>query len=80
MRLTFDHIEDKIAVLRTEQGEALRVPRSELPDEIEEGDTIDLQFHFTGTTSEPKDDTNNTNARSVLNELLNTPSKNGEDV
>lgn len=66
MRLTIDRFEGDRAVLRTDAGQELVVPRGELHAHAREGDVLTVSF---GADSEATD-ARAQRAKDVLNEIL----------
>jgi hypothetical protein len=61
-----DKMESDAAVIRMDDGQLLRVPRSELPEKARPGERLRILTLVTDT-----DDASATMARDLLNELLN---------
>lgn len=66
MRLTVDRFEGDRAVLRTNAGQELVVPRGEIPANVHESDVLTISF---GTDAEATD-ARAQRAKDVLNEIL----------
>ncbi|MDO8462981.1 MAG: DUF3006 domain-containing protein [bacterium] len=66
MQVTVDRFENDIAVIELENGETIRIPRTELPEETAEGDVLDLTFGSTPTETDRRAQ----RAKDILNELL----------
>lgn len=65
--LTIDRIEDNKVVLLTQDQETIVWPKSKLPAEVKEGET--LYFSIKGLHD--KDEGEKSQAKDILNEILN---------
>lgn len=66
MRLTIDRFEGDRAVLRTNAGQELVVPRGELSTQTREGDVLTVSF----ATDAPATSERAQRAKDMLNEIL----------
>ena len=66
MRLTIDRFEGDRAVLRTNAGQELVVPRGEIPAHAREGDILTVSFGTDGKAT----DVRAQRAKDILNEIL----------
>lgn len=67
IELTIDRIEEGKVVLLTQDQETIVWPKSKLPSNVKEGET--LYFSIKGL--QDKDETGNSQAKDILNEILN---------
>lgn len=68
MKATIDRLETTSAVLRTDDGQELIVPKKELPKNAHEGSALFLIFSENATEEAHREKL----AKSILNEILNT--------
>ncbi|MDO8505806.1 MAG: DUF3006 domain-containing protein [bacterium] len=68
MRAIIDRLEESSAVLRTDNGQELFVPKEELPKNAHEGSALFLLFSEYSSEEARREKL----AKSILNEILNT--------
>lgn len=68
---TVDRFEEKLAVLRSQDGQEVLWPIKKLPDETKSGEIVRLVLSNNKTETEEREKT----AKAVLNEILNSDEK-----
>lgn len=67
LRATIDRFEEKMAVLKLEDGQILNWPIKQLPDDLKEGSTIRLVISTEATQEKEREKI----AKTLLNQILN---------
>lgn len=74
MQLTIDRFEGDRAVLRTNAGQELVVPRNELPAHAREGDVLTISFGQDAAATDERAQ----RAKDMLNEILSSNNENSK--
>jgi hypothetical protein len=67
IKATIESFDDKLAQLRTEDGQSITWPANMLPKDIKAGQVLEISINDGGNRQEPEQ-----LAKDLLNEILNT--------
>ena len=67
IKLIIDRFENEQAVLKFNSGETLTWPKAKLPENLKEGDVLQVELNKDGEATDDK----HGQAKAILNELLN---------